>query len=136
MKALGATKAEKATCYFEFFGPRSFAGDHDPTDTHEIILLDIELYKCGFMPCVDYLKAFQGSVPLPDVLHHGRMTPELVEQIRNSTLPGITFEGVVCKAPAINRWLPPYMFKIKTQAWIDKVYEKHGEFAETLLEKL
>ena len=127
---------QQVTCYFEFFGPKSFAGDHDPEDDHKVVLLDVEVYKQGFMAPADYLKAFQGLVPVPDVLYHGQLTESIVGQIENGTLPGMTFEGVVCKAPSFARWGLPIMFKIKNQAWIDKVIEKHGSNAAILLEKL
>lgn len=135
-EAVKNLKIEQATCYFEFYGPGSFAGDHNPEDIHTCALLDVEIYKKGFMAPADFLKAFQGILPVPDVLHVGRLNEELVENIENGTLPGMTFEGVVCKAPAFTRWAMPIMFKIKSKKWLEAVIAKHGHDTAKILDKL
>lgn len=127
---------EKATCYFEFHGPKSFAGDHAKDEPHVCTLLDVEVYKKGFMAPKDFLKAFQGQVPIPAMLYHGKANQEIVAQIRNGTFPGMTFEGVVCKAAAYKQWTLPVMFKIKNIKWLDKVFEIHGHDRRLLEEKL
>lgn len=43
-----------------------------------------------------FLKYF-GHLDIAKVLYTGDLTPEFIESVRNSTLPGMTFEGVVCK---------------------------------------
>jgi hypothetical protein len=47
-----------------------------------------------------------------------RWTRGLVERVRNGQIDGITFEGVVGKAPGKQG---PIMAKAKTQAWLDRV---------------
>ena len=122
-----------AVCYFEFFGPKSFAGYHENDDDHKSILIDVDLERQGQMEPESFLKAFAKSVELPGVLHHGRCTEDFVESVRSGTMPGMTFEGVVGKSRKPGKWLPPHMFKLKNQAWIDKVRQMHGENAEALL---
>lgn len=127
-------KADKAVCYFEFVGEKSFAGQHESDDpTLRVVLLDVEISKHGFLAPEDFLKAFQGVVPTPDLLYHGEVTEALLEDIRNGTMPGMTFEGVVCKAAAPTKWALPVMFKVKNLAWIEKVKAKYGENAEKYL---
>ncbi|MFA6049781.1 MAG: RNA ligase family protein [Candidatus Paceibacterota bacterium] len=129
-------KIEQATCYFEFYGPNSFAGDHDKGDDHVCSLLDVDIYKQGFLAPGDLVKAFQGILPMPTVLYTGSLTKEIVEQIENGTFPGMSLEGVVCKAPAFKKWAAPVMFKIKSRKWLEAVVAKHGKDTAALLDKL
>lgn len=112
-------------CFFEFFGPRSFAGQHALDDPHDVVLFDISPNKCGLLSPKDFLKLTDG-LEIPAVLHKGKVGKEFVEKVRDSKLEGMTFEGVVCKAPNPNRKITshPLMFKIKTNAWLDKLREE------------
>lgn len=129
-------KFEQITCYFEFFGPRSFAGDHEHGDDHQVTLLDVDVYKHGFIAPADYVKAFSDVVPIPKLLCLGPVTTDLITQVKGGTLSGMTFEGVVCKAPAFKKWALPIMFKIKSEKWLQKVMEKYGHNNLDLLDRL
>lgn len=119
---LRATKTQEATCFFEFYGPSSFAGIHKWDEKgFEVSLLDVSLFKQGLMSPGEFLKTFGGYVPIPNLVHYGNITESLVQQIRDGILPGVTFEGVVCKGAPLKKGYPPHMFKLKSQAWIDKV---------------
>jgi hypothetical protein len=119
---LRGMRAQEATCFFEFFGPSSFAGVHQWEEQgFQAILFDVSIFKKGFMHPKDFYNTFGGAVHTPDILHIGNVTKEIEDQIRNGTLPGMTFEGVVCKGSPLKNGYPPHMFKIKSQAWIDKV---------------
>ncbi len=111
-------------CFFEFFGPRSFAGQHAKDDRHDVVLFDISPNKAGILPPKDFLKLTKG-LHIPDVLYKGRIGKEFIDSVRNSTLEGMTFEGVVCKAANPNRRVTshPLMFKVKSNAWIEKLRE-------------
>jgi len=124
-------RVEEATCYFEFYGPSSFAGVHNwDEEGFQVTLFDVALFKKGFMSPKEFVKAFSGKVPTPSLLYVGSVTKELEERVRNGTLPGMTFEGVVCKGAPLKKGYPPHMFKIKSQAWIDRVKTKYTDPVE------
>jgi len=113
-------RLDKVTCFFEFFGPSSFAGQHVENEDHQVLLFDIDVYKKGLLDPPDYLKLV-GDLDIAQLLYTGRAGPLFEETVRDSQLEGMTFEGVVCKALQKNR--TPVMFKIKTKAWIAKLRE-------------
>jgi len=115
-------KIERATCFFEFVGPNSFAGNHLATDEHKLVLLDIDVYKHGMVSPGEFIKYFGDSdIEIPKLLHYGPIGQGIEAEIRSGTLQGMGFEGVVCKSRRRKKWENPVMYKIKNQAWIDKV---------------
>lgn len=114
--------------FFEFHGPLSFAGQHAAADDHRVTLIDVSVHKQGFLPPREFLKTFEGKIEIPKVLHVGKVGPEFVRKVRESELEGITFEGVVCKAPNPRgkKTGKRVCFKIKTQAWLDKLKDSCG----------
>lgn len=115
----------EATCFFEFFGNNSFAGLHrfDVLDNHKAVLIDVNLFKIGFVSPKFYVENFIESelVESAPLLYHGNITSDFIKSIKDSTLEGMGPEGVVCKGAPLKNGFPPYMFKIKSNAWIDKV---------------
>jgi len=122
-------RQQKAMAFFEFHGPNSFAGFHEEIDEHTITLLDIS-YQRGLLEPRDFLKSF-GHLDTPELLHYGNVNSELVEAVRNGTLEGMTFEGVVAKGKYERPGLP-LTFKIKNQAWLDKVKAQYQDRYEEL----
>jgi hypothetical protein len=118
----------EVTCFFEFFGPKSFAGQHDKNDDHTVVLIDVSPPLSGFVPPNEFIKTY-GHLGIPNLLYYGKANREFEESVRNSTLNGMGLEGVVCKAPNPNRkkTSQPVMFKIKSFAWLKKVKELYGE---------
>lgn len=47
-------RLERAICFFEFFGPNSFAGFHHP-EPHDVVLIDVNPHKKGIDPPVDFI---------------------------------------------------------------------------------
>lgn len=126
---------EKAVCFMEFVGPNSFAGSHhDAPKDIDVILFDISPHKKGMLPANEFLKLCK-NLHTPDVLYHGKANARLIEQVENGTLPGMTFEGVVCKGPYVRKTGMPIIFKIKNRAWIDKLKIYCGD-DEKLFENL
>jgi hypothetical protein len=115
--------------FFEFWGPHSFAGQHRREDDHKVTLIDVSVHKQGFLPPRDFIKSFEGKIEIPKVFHHGKVGPEFVDIVKQSALEGMTFEGVVCKAknPRGKKTGKRVAFKIKSQAWLDKLKEECGE---------
>lgn len=111
-----------AICFFEFWGPRSFAGTHsfDDDEPLTVTLLDVNPYKQGILEPKQFLHFF-GHLDIPKVLYTGKVTVELFDQVKQSTLPGMTFEGIVCKGSSLTAARMPTMFKVKSRAWLEKL---------------
>lgn len=100
---------ERTTCYFEFYGPNSFAGTHYDEE-HTVTLFDVATFKNGFLEPREFLKLF-GHMDYAKLLHHGNFTHELAEAISERTLDGMTFEGVIAKGSLDRKIGRPLMFK-------------------------
>jgi hypothetical protein len=117
-------RMEKATVFFEFVGENSFAGYHEKEE-HTVNLFDIHRYKQGFLTAREFLKLTNNRVPIIPVLYEGKANDAFIRSVKDSTLPGMTFEGVICKGGLDNR-RRPISFKIKSQAWLDRLKDKCG----------
>lgn len=117
-------KTDRAVCFFEWFGPSSFAGSHtDPIEQINLALLDVDVLKKGRMAPMAVLElADQAGVQTPALLYQGRIDPGFLDQVRQGQLPGVTHEGVIGKSKEVfQQHAGPVMFKHKTQAWLDQL---------------
>jgi hypothetical protein len=119
-------RLNKATCFFEFFGENSFAGNHYK-EKHKVVLLDVFVYKKGIIQANEFIKLFGDRVPTPNFLHRGYVGSEIVEQIKQNNFDGMTFEGVICKGKMKKNMGFPPMFKIKSNGWLDKLRDYCGD---------
>ncbi len=115
-KFFSDSKYEKVVSFFEFYGPNSFAGNHTD-EPHTVTLLDINPHKRGFLIPSEFIKLGE-QVEIPSLVWSGKFNKQLAKQIMTGELPGVTSEGVVFKTIWRNQF---YMFKVKTQAWKDKL---------------
>ena len=127
-------KNEREVMLFgEWFGPHSFAGYHEKTDI-ENGLMKLVLFDCmvshknrKFLLPQEFIKIFGSVIPIPTVVYEGNLNDEFVKDVRAGLFP--VDEGVVCKgcertgAARGNVW----MAKIKTQAYLDKLFNKFGQ---------
>lgn len=116
-------KWENVTCFFEFLGPSSFAGWHNPDEQQDVILLDIWIHKRGFIEPKELVKVI-GEEFLPRLLSVGNVTKPIIEQVSNGTLPGMSFEGIVVKGPYNKKTGMLDSYKWKNIAWLKKLKEK------------
>lgn len=116
-KILIKHKQQKAICFFEFYGPNSFAGNH-MCESHCVTLFDVNLHKKGILAPKDFLKLF-GDLDVAPLLYHGSMNKIFEEKVKSGELEGMTFEGVVCKVQCQHHMKK--CFKIKTEAWLRKL---------------
>lgn len=123
---------QRCVFFFEFFGPNSFAGNHHEDDEFDVVLLDAAPDKKGILKPRDFLKLFD-AVEVAPLLFHGKINDDLICSVEESTLEGMTFEGVVCKGARSKNGHG--MFKIKSQAWLDALRTRCGE-DEDLFNKL
>lgn len=112
---------EKVICFFEFYGPNSFAGTHVDSDKKEVRLIDISVHPKGIVIPKEFLRLTE-KLPRAELLYEGVLNQEIIESIKNGTLPGMTFEGVIGKLNSGRPGLPD-MFKIKSEAWKTKLRE-------------
>lgn len=123
-----------AICFFEFWGKDSFAGNHNFQEQMNITLIDVNPYKQGILEPYLFVEYF-GHLDIAKVCYQGFVTTELFDQVKQSTLPNMTFEGVVCKAASDTMAKMPIMFKIKSLAWLNKLKE-YCKGDEKLFERL
>lgn len=111
---------QEVTCFFEFYGPNSAFGQHDPKDNHTVTLIDASPYKIGFLKPNDFIEMFK-DVETPKVIYEGYITDSFVQDIKSNKFNLV--EGVVCKGfdEQSNKII---MFKIKAQEWLDKLKTK------------
>lgn len=123
---------DKATVFFEFYGDNSFAGIH-ADEPHEVTLFDVHQYMHGIMEASAFNKMFQNVKTAP-ILYSGNPTADFLESVKNGSLEGMTFEGVVCKG-GLDKKRRPIAFKVKNQAWLDRLKNKCGD-DESLFNRL
>jgi hypothetical protein len=115
-------RVQRAVCFFEFWGERSFAGTHNQNDEHTLSLIDISVEGHGILEPDIFCNFLEDTdIRHAKLLHLGRFTEEIKEKIKKGILPGMTFEGVVAKARRPHKWNKPIMVKVKNKAWVEKV---------------
>lgn len=110
------SKAKEIICFGEYFGDKSFAGYHDPTDpTKKFVLFDILMvYKdrYEFMKPQDFIRFAGDHIEIPRVIYQGKMGPQFIQDVRDDKYD--TKEGVISKG---TEYLGQYRGKI----WMAKV---------------
>jgi len=117
---------KKITCFFEYYGHNSFAGQHLPNDEMDLVLIDVDLYQKGIMPPRDFIKKF-GHLGIPKVIYQGMYTQQLIDDVKNNVY-GLD-EGVVIKGTTLTKKKGvenTFMEKVKTNEWLQKVREIYG----------
>lgn len=123
-------KYKSAVAFFEYFGPNSFAGQHD-FKSMDVVLFDVNPFNIGIISPEEFVDNY-GHLHIPNILHKGYLTEEIVKMIKSSTLPGMPEEGVVAKGVDGGKLV---MFKIKSNAWLDRLRVQCGD-DDRLFEKL
>ena len=108
--------------YCEFWGPQSFAGEHEPEDPHRLTPIDVAIYKKGLLDTESFIESF-GDFELG---YLGEMTWDqpFVDAVRSLSLTGMSFEGVVGKSGSGHKRTA---IKLKSQSWVNKVLQRYGE---------
>ena len=114
-------KWDRVIVFFEFWGDNSFAGIH-LNETHRVTLIDANPYKVGIIPPKEFINVFK-DFDIAPLLYHGFCDGEFINSVKNNKLNDMPLEGVVCKAKNHKKTPVPVMFKIKSNAWIEKLRE-------------
>lgn len=115
-------KWESIVAFTEFWGNNSFAGIHNLNDEKHLTLIDVDVYKQGILSPKYFLNYFS-ELNIPNYLGEIFWDESFIEDVRNSKIKEITFEGVVGKYGERHSLK---MIKLKTKAWINKVLQKYG----------
>lgn len=108
---------QRITTFTEFFGPSSFAGQHDETEPKELVLIDVYLFKRGMMKPRQFVKTF-GDLPYAaKVVYEGNLNKQFIEDVRTGVYPVV--EGVIAKGD-------DFKVKIKTNSYFKKLNEVYG----------
>lgn len=116
---------QKVTAFFEFYGPNSFCGMHTENDILTCTLIDIKVYKIGYLHPRDYLEIVEES-ECDSAYYHGlhNINHEFIQLVRDSKLENMANEGVICKGAPLKKGFQPHMFKIKSYKWLKELREK------------
>ena len=123
-------KWQAMVAFYEFWGVKSFAGQHEMGDPKFLSLFDVSVDKKGFLSPQEFLKVFEGKVLTTAYLGTFNWTHGFVQRVFNGELQGVTFEGVVGKAGERHGIVRA---KAKTRAWIERVRALYGNRAESIL---
>lgn len=123
-------KVDSLIAFAEFFGPHSFAGQHDiqrlnveSNDPKQVVLFDVNVHKKGIIGPKEFIKTF-GHLHIPDVVYEGKLTEEFEKAVEEGNYP--VGEGVIVKGmPKSQHSL--WMAKIKTKQYKDKLITFFGQ---------
>ena len=120
--------SRNVTVFVEYFGPNSFAGQHDPDDKKEVMLLDVSFHKKGMLPA-NLFHCYFNHLKIPEIIYMGNFNAQFIKDVEDGKYP--VEEGVVAKGqlphgrPPHNLW----MAKCKTRAWMEKLKKAAAENA-------
>ena len=113
----------------EYFGENSFAGRHDETEDHKIIIFDILVGHKNrkFVKPREFVKLLSDKIEIPRIVYEGNLNEDLIKRVRTDEFN--TFEGVICKGtqPVGNAMGGIWMAKIKTQRYLDSLKTRFGD---------
>ena len=130
-KAMSDAGYDRAMCFFEMWGPSSQFSMHSLEEQQTVTLFDVAPFNQGILMPDRFLKLF-GHLDHAQVLYTGVCDEAFIESVRAGTLPGMTFEGVICKATNDKKTKMPVMFKQKSRAWLDKLHAYCGDNKDLL----
>lgn len=111
-------KNENVIAFTEFFGSKSFAGQHDLTETKKLALFDINIHKKGLISPMEFVKNFCHLEHAAKVIYEGNLNQTFVDDVRNGKYD--LNEGVVAKGGTGHKM---WMCKIKTHAYLERLKE-------------
>lgn len=115
--------------FAEWFGAKSFSGQHEPDDPKDIVLFDVNPNRKGIIGPKQFLDIF-GHLKVAELLAIEELSDELIQKVRRSEMDMESKyeiraeipEGVICKG---NESHDLWMAKIKRQAYLDELKIRH-----------
>ena len=115
--------SKETVLFFEYCGPNSFAGQHQPKDNKKLYLIDAQI-DGKMVPPAELIEDFEEFFTewegfqdrFPKVVFKGKFTGQLFVDARKGKFP--VKEGIVVKGIVGDQI---YMAKIKTEAYLDRL---------------
>lgn len=109
---------ERITAFTEFFGPNSFAGNHDENEPKELKLFDVFLFKRGFIKPKSFVDMFDDLPWSAKVIYEGNLNRKFIMDVKRGKYD--VFEGVIAKGNDFN-------VKIKTNQYFERLRHKFAD---------
>lgn len=133
---------DKFTVFCEWFGAKSFAGQHEENDPKTLVLFDVNPNKKGFLGPKEFLDYF-GHLDVAELIYQGNLNEPLIEAVRSSNFEYLDFvskkpivtevpEGIICKG---DKGHDLWMCKIKSQTYFDEIKKRKPFDWERLFEE-
>lgn len=124
-------ETQEVIAYCEFFGKESFSGQHKKDDPKQLILIDVDIHKKGFVSPREFVNLF--CKPLGDraakVIYEGNLNQQFIDDVRAGKYD--VWEGVVFKGGSGHKL---WRCKIKTQKYLEKLKEVYADGWQTYWE--
>jgi hypothetical protein len=127
---------DQIVAFCEFYGEDSFAGYHNFDKPFEVMLIDIEIHKKGFVLPRQFVDDFSHVTKAP-LVYEGPFNEYFIEGVQNNKLGYTLKEGVVAKGTITGRnpqhslWFS----KVKTNWWFEELKNK-AQYIEGLKQVL
>lgn len=124
--------AERITAFTEYWGQKSFAGQHIADDSKDLVLFDVQVHKRGLLGPREFVDLF-GKLDISKLVYEGILNDSFIQDVRDGKFPNRqkSNEGVVCKGGSGHKL---WMRKIKTTAYMERLkgsfgsdWQKYGE---------
>jgi hypothetical protein len=123
---------DRVVVFCEWFGAKSFAGQHEENDPKTIILFDVNPMKKGMLGPKEFIDTF-GHLEIAEMIYQGNLNDQLITEVRASNFDFLNFrskypitteipEGIICKG---DKGHDLWMCKIKTQNYYDELKKRH-----------
>lgn len=106
--------AKEIIVFTEYFGPNSFAGQHNPKDEKQLVIFDIQV-DGKIIPPEQLVEDFK-DFNIAKIVFQGKFSGQLFVDVRKGKLN--VKEGVVVKGTVGGQ---VYMAKIKTEAYLERL---------------
>lgn len=128
--------------FAEWFGAKSFAGQHEPDDPKDIVIFDVNPLKKGMLGPKLFLDYF-GHLPVAEHVYTGNLNEEVIANVKASNFDFIDFrskypittavpEGIICKGgTGHNLW----MCKIKADNYFAELKRRQPVDWERLVQE-
>lgn len=120
---------QEAIAFCEFYGPHSFAGQHDArilgvesNEPKQLKLFDINIHKKGLLGPREFVKVF-GDLDIAEVIYEGNFNSQFIEDIKQGKYP--VKEGVIAKGGSGHTL---WMRKVKTLAYLHELKTRFADW--------
>lgn len=123
---------KEITLFFEWYGENTFSGFHISGEELKLCLIDVFLYKKGYIEPKEFYKLFAhvDEIEIPEIIYVGKLTKDFIWSIQNNdwTKDGCQYptvkEGVVVKRSTLMKGQRLPKSKIKTSWWLNELKSK------------